>query len=70
MDGLLINSEVIYTEVTNTILRENGRPDIPWSIKAHQTSSLDRANCSRPDAISSLAKQDSPKAYTVHDAFV
>ncbi|TWU71836.1 hypothetical protein ED733_002396 [Metarhizium rileyi] len=34
MDGLLINSEDIYTDVTNTILREHGRPDIPWSVKA------------------------------------
>lgn len=34
MDGLLINSEDAYTLVTNIILRENGRPDIPWSIKA------------------------------------
>lgn len=34
MDGLLINSEDAYTEVTNTILRENGRPDLPWSLKA------------------------------------
>ena len=34
MDGLLINSEDAYTEVTNIILRENGRPDLPWAIKA------------------------------------
>ena len=34
MDGLLIDSEDAYTIVTNTILRENGRPDLPWNIKA------------------------------------
>lgn len=34
MDGLLIDSEDAYTIVTNIILRENGRPDLPWSIKA------------------------------------
>ena len=34
MDGLLIDSEDKYTDVTNTILREFGRPDIPWHIKA------------------------------------
>ena len=34
MDGLLIDSEDAYTIVTNTILRENNRPDLPWSIKA------------------------------------
>ncbi len=34
MDGLLIDSEDAYTLVTNTILRENGRPDLPWAIKA------------------------------------
>ena len=34
VDGLLINTEDIYTEVTNTILREYGKPDMPWSVKA------------------------------------
>lgn len=34
MDGLLIDSEDAYTLVTNQILRENGRPDLPWEIKA------------------------------------
>lgn len=34
MDGLLIDSEDIYTNVINIILRENGRPEMPWSIKA------------------------------------
>ncbi|KAI5805139.1 HAD superfamily hydrolase [Geopyxis carbonaria] len=34
MDGLLINTEDIYTDVTNTILRDCGRPDLPWNVKA------------------------------------
>lgn len=34
MDGLLIDSEDIYTEVTNTILARYGKPNLPWSIKA------------------------------------
>ncbi|RAL15755.1 haloacid dehalogenase superfamily protein [Aspergillus homomorphus CBS 101889] len=34
MDGLLIDSEDIYTSVTNTILQEYGKPLLPWSIKA------------------------------------
>ena len=34
MDGLLIDSEDIYTEVTNTILSRYGKPNLPWSIKA------------------------------------
>lgn len=34
MDGLLIDSEDIYTTVTNTILERYGRPSLPWSIKA------------------------------------
>lgn len=34
MDGLLIDSEDIYTIVTNTILARYGRPNLPWSIKA------------------------------------
>ncbi|KAF2657544.1 HAD-like protein [Lophiostoma macrostomum CBS 122681] len=34
MDGLLIDSEDLYTIATNTLLRKYGRPDLPWSIKA------------------------------------
>ncbi|KAF2199882.1 HAD-like protein [Delitschia confertaspora ATCC 74209] len=34
MDGLLIDSEDLYTICTNEVLRECGRPDLPWSIKA------------------------------------
>lgn len=33
MDGLLINSEEIYTEVTNQILAEHGRENLPWEVK-------------------------------------
>lgn len=34
MDGLLIDSEDLYTIVTNTVLRRYNKPDLPWSIKA------------------------------------
>lgn len=34
MDGLLIDSEDLYTICTNRILNKYGRPDLPWSIKA------------------------------------
>lgn len=34
MDGLLIDSEDLYTEVTNTILNKYGKQNLPWSIKA------------------------------------
>ncbi|KAF2691344.1 HAD-like protein [Lentithecium fluviatile CBS 122367] len=34
MDGLLIDSEDLYTICTNTILRRYNRPDLPWPIKA------------------------------------
>ena len=34
LDGLLIDSEDIYTKVTNTILREYGKPNLPWNVKA------------------------------------
>ncbi|KAL1642380.1 hypothetical protein SLS58_005454 [Diplodia intermedia] len=34
MDGLLIDSEDLYTICTNAVLREYGKPDLPWSIKA------------------------------------
>jgi len=34
MDGLLINSETLYTEVSNQLLREYGKPDLTWDVKA------------------------------------
>ncbi|KAF2463137.1 HAD-like protein [Lindgomyces ingoldianus] len=34
MDGLLIDSEDLYTTCTNIVLHENNRPSLPWSIKA------------------------------------
>lgn len=34
MDGLLIDSEDLYTICTNEVLHEYGRPDLPWNIKA------------------------------------
>ncbi|KAE8442258.1 hypothetical protein EG329_003518 [Mollisiaceae sp. DMI_Dod_QoI] len=34
MDGLLINTEDIYTECTNVLLEKYGRPPMPWSFKA------------------------------------
>ena len=34
MDGLLIDTEDIYTLCNNIILRENGCPPLPWNIKA------------------------------------
>ena len=34
MDGLLIDSEDIYTLVVNEILHEYGKPNMPWSVKA------------------------------------
>lgn len=37
-DGLLINSEDIYTTTMNKVLHEYGLPDIPWTIKATQQS--------------------------------
>lgn len=34
MDGLLLNTEDIYTDCTNFVLRKFGKPDLPWNIKA------------------------------------
>ena len=33
MDGLLINSEEIYTQVTNEVLAEHGKGELPWEVK-------------------------------------
>ena len=38
VDGLLINSEDIYTEIYNNILHSYGKSDLPWSVKAKQQS--------------------------------
>ena len=38
VDGLLIDSEDIYTEAYNNILHEYGKSDYPWSVKARQQS--------------------------------
>jgi beta-phosphoglucomutase-like phosphatase (HAD superfamily) len=38
VDGLLIDSEDIYTEAYNNVLREYGKPDLPWAVKARQQS--------------------------------
>jgi len=38
VDGLLIDSEDIYTEVYNNILRGYGKSDLPWSVKTKQQS--------------------------------
>ncbi|KAI1824769.1 HAD-like protein [Xylaria intraflava] len=34
MDGLLLNTEDIYSKCANIVLERHGRPPLPWSIKA------------------------------------
>lgn len=34
MDGLLINTEDLYTKCANIVLERHGRPPLPWSVKA------------------------------------
>ncbi|KAH7376663.1 haloacid dehalogenase-like hydrolase [Plectosphaerella cucumerina] len=34
MDGLLLNTEDLYTTAINTVLHRYGKPSLPWSIKA------------------------------------
>lgn len=46
MDGLLIDSEDKYTICTNEVLREYGRPDLPWHIKARLQGRPGPAVCS------------------------
>jgi pseudouridine-5'-monophosphatase len=38
VDGTLIDSEDIYSDIYNNILREYGKPNYPWEIKAIQQS--------------------------------
>jgi pseudouridine 5'-phosphatase len=48
MDGLLIDSEDLYTICTNEVLREYGRPDLPWNIKAQLQGRPGPEVCLRP----------------------
>lgn len=34
MDGLLLDTEDLYTLCNNVILHQYGRPSLPWNIKA------------------------------------
>ena len=34
MDGLLLNTEDIYTTITNSVLQEYEKPNMPWTLKA------------------------------------
>lgn len=34
MDGLLLDTEDLYTDAVNAILHKYGKPNMPWSIKA------------------------------------
>ena len=38
VDGLLVNSEDIYTDIFNNILRSYGKPDVTWTAKSKQQS--------------------------------
>ena len=38
MDGLLINTEDLYTLCANNVLEKYGKPPLPWSIKAQLMS--------------------------------
>ncbi|KAL8396462.1 hypothetical protein RB594_008797 [Gaeumannomyces avenae] len=44
MDGLLINTEDIYTLCADIVLQRHGRPRLPWSIKARLMGVPDSSN--------------------------
>lgn len=48
MDGLLIDTEDLYSIVTNEVLRECGKPDLPWSIKAQMQGRPGPEVCTNP----------------------
>ena len=54
VDGLLINSEDIYTDIYNNILHSYGKPDLPWRIKAKQQSTGRQVSHPRPPILLSL----------------
>lgn len=38
VDGLLINSEDIYTNIYNQVLHAHGKPSLSWEVKARLQS--------------------------------
>ncbi|KAH0559156.1 hypothetical protein GP486_004308 [Trichoglossum hirsutum] len=44
MDGLLFNTEEIYTVCANIVLERHGRPPLPWSVKARMMSTPSSAS--------------------------
>jgi pseudouridine-5'-monophosphatase len=62
VDGLLINSEDIYTEAYNNVLHEYNKPDLPWSIKARLQSGGRRVGLA--------AKQDQSKVQRESNAWM
>ena len=56
MDGLLLDTEDIYTKCNNVILQEYGRPNLPWKIKAQlQGRPATEASTTYCPALSALA---------------
>lgn len=46
MDGLLLDTEEILSFIINKILKEYGKPDVPWRIKAQlQGRPLQEVSC-------------------------
>lgn len=76
MDGLLLDTEDIYTECINILLSKYGRPPLPWSIKAklqgrpgpqanelfHNWANLPISNDQYMDEYSALQREHFPSA--------
>jgi len=58
VDGLLIDTEDIYSNVRNSILHDYGKPDLPWSLVA-------RMQCLKGTEVAMLAIEHSQIPLTV-----
>lgn len=58
MDGLLLNTEDLYTICASTVLERHGRPPLPWSIKAKM---MGVPGSSNGDVFHDWAKLDIPR---------
>jgi pseudouridine-5'-monophosphatase len=60
MDGLLIDSEDKYTDITNSILAKYGKGKLPWEIKAQLQGRPQPDVRSLPYLISPLSSYPAP----------
>lgn len=57
MDGLLLDTEDLYTAVLNVMLKEHGKPELPWTVKSRMQGKV-ASEVSRIDEAVALRARD------------